>query len=210
MRYVVPSIMLAGNTVASITKYVGEQDENTGPSAAPIIISPHTPCFWKPVVSIALDFSEKRNFSEIFSQRLGKIMVKENAIRMIAETVVQNIGGTEMKTLLTLSRKVKSIIETTSDPMMTRGFLLFPTSETEPPIITGSSAKVQGASTVRMPAMNEMISSAICIIFELKINYVLIIIPHSCKVNFTYVIATSYWYITINLTRRGFWYTIGG
>ena len=35
-----PIAKLAGNTVARITKYVGEQLENTGPSAAPMITSP--------------------------------------------------------------------------------------------------------------------------------------------------------------------------
>jgi hypothetical protein len=69
------------------------------------------------------------------------------------ETHDQTSGGILMKSVLTLRRSVKRITEMPSDSVTMNAFFL-PSSD--PPTMTGKSGSTQGASTVRIPAKNEM------------------------------------------------------
>ena len=61
-----------------------------------------------------------------------------------------------MKYVEAFRRSVKMTTDTARDAVMTYGFHLERTSETEPPTITGRSGSTHGASTVSTPATNEI------------------------------------------------------
>ncbi len=141
-----------------MTKYVGLQEENTGPKEAPIIMSPQKLSFFTPCASTLLDFrlSARLSFIEIFSHRDGKRVMSPNMIRIPPERYCQNVGGMLIKTVATFRIKVKRMTETVREAVITYGFSFDLTSETELPMITGSNGSTQGASTVSIPAINEI------------------------------------------------------
>src|SRR3989344_707903 len=165
-----PSANETGRTLARTTKYVGEHAENTGPSAAPMTTSPQNPPRWYPAASrrfeprLTLPTKGRRSHND------GNIRVTPNPMMMSPESNFQNISGTPIKAVDALRRSVKTKSETPREPMMMNArFLLAPPPSTEPPTITGRMGRMQGASTVKMPAMNEMTSSTMIIILFLRV-----------------------------------------
>ncbi len=61
-------------------------------------------------------------------------------------------------------------IEIARLPIITNGLMRLCFPWTEPPIITGSSGRVQGASAVKIPALNAIIANDIVIIGSLKVH----------------------------------------
>ena len=62
-----------------------------------------------------------------------------------------------MKTVLTLSSKVKTMTETPSASVtVSARLLLTPVPATEPPTITGNSGNMHGAKTVSTPAAKDI------------------------------------------------------
>ena len=105
--------------------------------------------------------SESLNFVVIFFQRFGKIVISPRAIIIPHEKAFQKLGGTPISTVLALSMSENSIIDTLSDPMITRGiFLLFPSSALAQSTM-GSSGSTHGASTVSTPDKKAIISNVI-------------------------------------------------
>jgi hypothetical protein len=76
-------------------------------------------------------------------------------------------SGISIKRVLALRRSVKTITDIPRERMIVKAFFLLnlvvPPSESVPPTITGKSGRMQGASTVRTPAINEIRRSNILI-----------------------------------------------
>ena len=90
----------------------------------------------------------------------GNSSVAPNIMRIPPESKLQKLSGIMMNAVETLSRKVKTTIDTANEPTTIYGVaLLLP--ETDVPITTGKSGRMQGASTVSTPAKNEMMRNAI-------------------------------------------------
>ena len=77
-------------------------------------------------------------------------------IRMVPEKYCQNDCGISIKYVEAFRRSVKTTTDTARDAVMTYGFHLERASAREPPTITGKSGSTHGASTVRIPATNEI------------------------------------------------------
>ena len=85
---------------------------------------------------------------------------------MSPENQLQKDCGTMMKMVDALRRSVKITSERPSDAMMTSARILFAVPPViEPPTMTGRSGSTHGASTVSMPAMNEMRRSAMRLLY---------------------------------------------
>ena len=82
-------------------------------------------------------------------------------IIMKPEIMDQVSAGILMKTLLTLRSRVKIIMDAPNEAVMIIAFFRLGMPETELPTITGNKVSVHGASTVRIPAMNESNNSSI-------------------------------------------------
>src|SRR3989344_889506 len=82
-----PFAKLCGKTVARITKYVGEQEEKTGPRDAPITMSPQKLSFLTPSARRVLDFllMTRLSFNAPRSQSVGKNVMSPKKIRMVPE-----------------------------------------------------------------------------------------------------------------------------
>lgn len=78
------------------------------------------------------------------------------------DTIVIDEGGISISRLVTFSRSVKTINETAKLAAINNGLRLSATfPDTEPPIITGSSGRIQGANIVTIPAINAPMNSNI-------------------------------------------------
>lgn len=143
-----------------MTKYVGEQLENTGPSDAPIRMelwsdSPSV-AFWSEFWALWL----KLNFMAIISHHSGTKR-KIPKIRTIPpETVVQKTWGMSMRRDEALSSSEKTTMLSASEPVTISGFHGF-LDPAVLPIITGSKGKTQGANIVRAPARNDVPSKTV-------------------------------------------------
>jgi hypothetical protein len=111
----------------------------------------------------------------IESQNLGKTVLRPKIIIMEPDTKAQASGGIDIKNVLTLRSSVKIIIEKAKEKVTTRTFLLLGIPDTELPIITGSNGNVQGASTVKTPAINETTKSIIVTILYHNKNSIITI-----------------------------------
>jgi hypothetical protein len=113
------------------------------------------------------DFALNRA-SNPLSQSEGKRKIRPRNITIPPETHFHIDSGILIKRVLTFKSKVKIITDTPRDKMIVKAFFLFnvpiPPFESEPPIITGRSGKIHGASTVRTPAINEMKSKSIVLV----------------------------------------------
>lgn len=83
---------------------------------------------------------------------------------ILPEMICHTNWGTPSSTVVALMSREKTITEAARLPAMSTGrsqfilFLSWLTSTSEPPIITGSNGRTQGAATVRTPAMKESMS----------------------------------------------------
>lgn len=152
-KYKVPSAKLTGSTEAKITKYVGEQVENTGPSAAPTITSPQAFFFLCPLPSSLFERIVSLAKPGTFSQVCGKNKVSPKSKRIPPERNVQNVCGMEIKAVEAFSRNVKRIIDAPSEATTIYGVALL-RPDADEPITTGNSGRMHGANTVRTPAIN--------------------------------------------------------
>jgi hypothetical protein len=80
-------------------------------------------------------------------------------------------SGIVINNVLAFNNNVNNITDTPRDMMIVNAFfLLKPVSrvseESDPPIITGRSGKIHGASTVSIPAIKEIIKSIILFYFR--------------------------------------------
>ena len=115
-KYVVPSKKLAGNTEAKITKYVGEQVENIGPSDAPTITSPQSVFLRCPFPRTLFEPIDSFEIYGICSHKPGNTNVRPNATMIEPERYVQKYCGTVMNTVETFRIKVNAIIESANEP----------------------------------------------------------------------------------------------
>ena len=107
------------------------------------------------------------NFDVAVFHKFGKIVIIPRAIIIPHENDFQKLGGTQISTVLALRISEKSIIETLSEPTITRGiFLLFPSSALAQSTI-GRRGKTHGASTVSTQERNAITKSVIRI-YSLK------------------------------------------
>ena len=83
------------------------------------------------------------------------------------ERVVQKVGGTAMKAVLTLSSRVKMMTERPREAVIIRGRRRW-LSLTEPAMMIGRRGRTQGEATVRIPAMKEMRRRGM--LYELRIT----------------------------------------
>ncbi len=86
---------------------------------------------------------------------------------MVPENSCQKVWGIFTKVVLTFKRRVKRMTETPSEVVTTTTLLKLVPPDNEPPTITGNKEIVQGASTVSIPANNEIknniiVLSSIC------------------------------------------------
>jgi hypothetical protein len=96
----------------------------------------------------------------ILSHNLGKRRIRPKTKTIPPDRYVQTSGGISIKTVEAFNKYVKTITDKESDPTTTYGVnLLRP--EADDPITTGSSGKIQGAKTVRTPAIKERAKKAI-------------------------------------------------
>lgn len=80
----------------------------------------------------------------------------------------QKSCGISINKVLTLSKKVKIIIDPPRESIMVNNlFLLTVGSDIEWPIITGKSGSMHGASTVRTPAINEINKNNITLVYKI-------------------------------------------
>jgi len=94
---------------------------------------------------------------ENLSHNPGKTIVRPKKKMIPPEIHFQKSWGILINNELALSRSVKRITDTPSDPTTTKSlFLLGFSPATECPIITGRRGKMHGARTVSIPAINEI------------------------------------------------------
>ena len=141
-------------------KYVGLQDENTGPSAAPMTMSPHMPPRWFPAASSLLPPIFK-DAGTTASQSPGKNMKRPTMTSMPPETICQNSAGTLTNAVETFSASVNMNTDAASESVMAIARRGFAAPLTLPPMTTGKSGSMHGASTVSAPATNEIKSNVI-------------------------------------------------
>ena len=132
---------------------MGLQDANTGPSEAPIKISPQIPFFCEDFCNKVFDFSSPKSIP-IFFHKFGNNSVIPKNKTIDPENIFQKIGGIVINAVENFSNNVNKIIETLSDAVIIYGLYLF-LSVMLPPIITGKSGKTQGANIVNTPAKKE-------------------------------------------------------
>src|SRR3989344_1492930 len=177
MRSANPIANDAGSTLASTTKYVGLQLENTGPSAAPINTSPQKEFCRYPAPSNLLDsrFNTLTNPSR--SHNCGNTITMPNRMRITPEMSCHVLCGMLMKTVLTLRSTVNKITERPSDAVMVYARLRLPPA-TDPPTITGRSGSTHGASALKTPAMNEMKKRITVLLYSKKIVFYALYFVH--------------------------------
>lgn len=145
---------------ATISAYVGLQLLNTGPSAAPSSIS-----FFMPFSCCELPMSRVARrpslvLSMVVSQNTGSSIWMPNNKIIPPDTTAQTEAGTPRSAVVDFSKSVKTKIDSTRLVIIVRGCRsvigprLFPWSD-PPPITTGRSGRVHGASTVKIPATND-------------------------------------------------------
>jgi hypothetical protein len=96
--------------------------------------------------------------SLVHSSGNNRVMPNNNS--MPPDKYVQNSGGTIIKIVENLSTKVKTIIDSASEATTMYGVRRLRPDAVEPKT-TGKTGNIQGARTVRMPAINETINNAI-------------------------------------------------
>ena len=107
------------------------------------------------------ELSENLNLVVIDFHRFGKIVIIPSAMIIPHEKAFQKLGGTPMSTVLAFKMSEKRIIETESDPIITKGIFLFFPSSALAPITIGRSGRTHGASTVSTPERNAITRSVI-------------------------------------------------
>lgn len=75
-------------------------------------------------------------------------------------------GGIFTKAVLAFSKRVNNTTDTPSEAVTTKAFILENPAPTDPPTITGTSGKTQGAKTVSTPDKKETINKNIIILFQ--------------------------------------------
>lgn len=156
-----PNANPAGSIIARMRAYVGLQLLKTGPSANHINAYLAFHFFVLLLFKSWFDLLEKPSLVDRFFQRFGKIVIIQSAIIIPHEKAFQKLGGTPIRTVLTLSMSENNIIEILSDPMIISGiFLLFPSSALAH-ITIGSSGSTHGARTVKTHERNAIIKSVI-------------------------------------------------
>src|SRR6185437_5499251 len=160
-KYSTPSAGCTGSTVASTIKYVGEQLEKTGPSAAPTSMSPTKFCLVYPCASKRLPERLSDCAGANLSHSLGNKVTRPKIIKRPPETTFQNSCGTLISSVDAFRRMVKANTDAPSEAATTNARLKLLAHDTDPPTMTGNKGRVQGASTVRSPATKAMSSNAI-------------------------------------------------
>ena len=90
----------------------------------------------------------------------GNNVTSPKIISRPPEIICQKLCGTFIKSVETLRRSVNKNTDAPSEAEITNARRTLLSPETEPPIMTGRSGKVQGASTVSKPATNAITKSA--------------------------------------------------
>ena len=106
-------------------------------------------------------FCAKPNLSHI----VGKSVTRPKIISRPPENTCQKLCGTAIKSVDALRRSVKRKTDVPSEVAITSARLTLLSPDTEPPIITGKSGRVQGASTVSKPATKAMSKSVMPIVY---------------------------------------------
>lgn len=159
VRFITPTAKLAGITVATIRRYVGEQLANTGPSEAPMRISPVIPFLLPAFESAVCDFAPNLSFAETFSHRSGNRVMIPKKSTMEPENICQKLWGISIRSVEAFNRSVKTTIEPARLRVMMIGLRIF-LSVSEPPMITGNRGRTHGARMVSTPAKKEAIRSS--------------------------------------------------
>jgi len=94
------------------------------------------------------------------SQSCGKVRISPKPVRIAPEIYAQNEGGIVINAVDTLSRKVKTKIETAKEPMTIKGVSLL-RAPALVPSTTGKSGKMHGAKTVKAPATKDSVRKVI-------------------------------------------------
>ena len=138
-----------------------------GPSDAPTITSPQMVFFLNPSVSMTFDLRLMALVKESFSHNFGKRETKPKINMIPPESHFQKSCGTSINNVLAFNKRVKRMIDRQRDTTTIKSLLLLNVeSERDLPTMTGKSGSMHGASTVKIPATNEIISRVILFYFR--------------------------------------------
>lgn len=143
-----------------MTKYVGEQVEKTGPSAAPTTTSPQILFFLWPLPRSLLELIVAFERPGILSHTFGKSKVIPKNTKIPPERYVQKLCGIEIKAVDAFNKNVKRIIDAPSEATTIYGVALL-RPDADDPITTGNSGRIHGAKTVSTPAINAIAKKVI-------------------------------------------------